>query len=340
MFAEKPPRKRVSPFEPDSRWLNLAAYAAHPRALKSFQKYLGYWPNIAFPVTYHEKMFWWRVFDHDPFHQACCDKLAGKEIFAALSDPVPSPETLWTGDRPEDFPQTLVRDDVVVKMTAGCRMNWFFAHQGHDRREFERTCRRWLARPYGRKQAQWGYGGVPRRLMAERMIAGNPQDIEELKIHCYNGKVNHVTVYRGEKTDHSGSAIFSGDGERANVFNTVAMHDPSRRLPDDYRLPACFGRAVDAARAISLGRDYLRVDFMLASGTLWAGELTAYPSAGLMGASDPRLIRSLANNWDMRLSWFVRTPQQGRLEAYRQRLIPFVETNGSPRSAQMAALTL
>ena len=330
MFADTPRRQRQPPFGRGSRRLNLMAYAAHPRALNSFRKYLGYWPNIAFPVTYHEKMFWRRVFDHDPFHQACCDKLAGKAMFAALADPVPSPETLWTGDRPEDYPAELMRDDVVVKMTAGCRMNWFFAEQGRNRRDFERTCRHWLARPYGGKQSQWGYRDLPRRLMAERVVAGSARDIEELKVHCLDGKVNHVTVYRGEKTDHSGSAIFSAEGLRADVFNTVAMHDPARRLPQDYRLPACFGRAVDAARIISRGHDYLRVDFMVAGGMLWAGEVTAYPSAGLMGASDARLIRSLANNWDMRLSWFVRTPQEGWLEAYRQQLLPFVETNGPP----------
>ncbi len=337
MFADKPRRQRRSPFDAQGRWLNLAAYAAHPRALNSFRKYLGYWPNIAFPVTYHEKMYWRRIFDHDPFHKTCCDKLATKGLFGALADPVAAPATLWVGDHPDDFPTSLMRDDVVVKMTAGCRQNWFFSRDGHDRAAFEAACRGWLAQPYGVKQAQWGYRDTPRRLMAEKLVAKSPADIEELKFHCLNGQVNHVIVYRGEKTDASRSAIFAADGTREKVMNTVAMRDASKRFPDDYRLPSSFGRARAAAQALSQGRDYLRVDFMVAGGVLWAGEVTVYPSAGLMGASDLRLIRSLANTWDMRLSWFVKTPQAGRLEAYRQRLLPFVETNGPPAESPVTA---
>ncbi|MEL6920745.1 MAG: ATP-grasp fold amidoligase family protein [Pseudomonadota bacterium] len=333
MFAEKPPRQSIPTFDPKCRWLNLRAYAANRHALKPFKRMVGYWPNIAFPLTYHEKMFWRRVYDHDPFFELCCDKHGSKALFEALDDPIPAPKTLWIGDRPEDFPDDLMCPGVIAKMTAGCAQNWFFEQQGVDRRAFDAIFRKWLSKPYGQRQSQWGYRNAPRRLMAEEAVAPGSLDIEELKFHCHNGKVHHITAYRGEKTEFGQSAIFSPDGVRQNVFNTIAKDDPTRRLPNDYQLPTCYERASAAAQTLSVGRDYLRIDFMVTGGRLWAGEVTAYPSAGLMGASDARLIRSLANNWDMRLSWFVRTPQKGRLEAYRQQLLEFVETNGPPISA-------
>ena len=292
-------------------WLaNARAYAGAARAAASFRKHLKYLPNIALPVTLHEKLFWRRVFDRDPAFNRYCDKLANKQLFAGLDAPVDAPRLLWTGRDPREFPDALMRPGVVVKLNAGCRQNWFFSSDGRDRAAFERRCRGWLARPYGRRHHQWGYWNVERLLFAEEEIEGDRMAMDELKVHLFGGKAYYAVVYREEKTPTSKSAIYDRTGNRLDFTTSVAKYQPHRRLPAGHEVPDCFGQAIRAAEAIAGDRDYLRVDFMVAGGQLFGGELTVYPAAGHMTVSDHGIMRDMARRWDLRQSWFMRTPQR------------------------------
>ncbi len=108
-------------------FLNLGIYACYPRALRHYVVELGKFPNVAFPSSYHEKMFWRRVFDRTPEFVRFSDKLAVKDVFRAHDGRVRIAETLWTGTDPEDMPASLCRPDVVVKANAGAGLYWFFA---------------------------------------------------------------------------------------------------------------------------------------------------------------------------------------------------------------------
>ena len=330
------PLDKLPPGRPlGEEWhLNARAYAGAARSVASFRKHMKYLPNIALPVTFHEKMFWWRMFDRDPAFIRYCDKLACRRLFEALDPPVALPRLLWTGRRPEDLPDELVRPGVIVKLNAGCRQNWFFSRDGVDRAGFERACRGWLARPYGRKHRQWGYAGVERMLFAEEEIACDRMTMDELKVHLFGGRVYYSVNYREEKTPTSKSAIFDASGNRLDFTTSLAKYRPERRLSAGHRVPDCYGEALAAAEAIAAGSDYLRVDFMVADGVLYGGEVTVYPSAGLMTVSDSAIMRDMARAWDLRKSWFLKTPQHGVLARYRERLAVFVERERASHAAR------
>ncbi|MCI5077854.1 ATP-grasp fold amidoligase family protein [Oricola sp.] len=318
------PPDRRPPFDAQSRWINLWGHVAHARAVRTFRKHLRYLPNIAFPTTYHEKMLWRRVFDHDPAFARFCDKLETKSIFAALDPPIATAPTLWTGTDPRDLPDDLFGPGIVVKCNAGSRRNWF-AGEAPDRAAFEAEARRWMAKPFGTKNSEWAYRSVDRRIYAERMLAPDRRALDELKIHMIGGEVYFTVVYREENTPTSKSALFDADGRRLAVRNSMARIRPERRLPPDYRLPDCYPQALAAARTLARGRDYVRVDFFVIDGRLHGGEITVYPTAGLMTNSHPDVIADMSRRWDLRRSWFCSTPQMGWRENYRQRLVAWCE---------------
>ena len=132
-------------------------------------------------------------------------------------------------------------------------------------------------------------------------------------------------IYRDEKTPVSKSAIYDAAGNRLEVMTSAASRDPSRRLPTDHRVPESYARAIRAAEALAAGTDYLRVDFLVSGDRLYGGEITPYPTAGHMTNSDRAIMNDMARRWDMRRSWFLRTPQRGLLAGYQKRLAAFVE---------------
>ncbi|WEK51015.1 MAG: hypothetical protein P0Y66_02810 [Candidatus Kaistia colombiensis] len=80
---------------------------------------------------------------------------------------------------------------------------------------------------------------------------------------------------------------------------------------------------------LAAGTDYLRVDFMVVDGKLHGGEITPYPSAGLMTNSDPAVLAQMGRSWDLGQSWFLRTPQSGWRAAYQAMLRRHVEALGT-----------
>jgi hypothetical protein len=305
--------------------LNAYAYARAATAARLFRARLKYWPNAAHPITYSGKMFWRRVFDHNPVFHVYCDKLATKQVFAGLRDPIETPKVLWVGKDPKQFPRDLMRPGVIAKMTAGSRQTWFFSTRREGRSAFERECGDWLAKPFGTRHAEWAYLGIDRLLFAEEEIAGHRPMMDELKVHLFGGETYYTVIYRDEKTPVSKSAIYDAGGRRLDVQTSAASKDPSRRLPPEHEVPDCYQRAIRAAEEIAAGTDYLRVDFLVSEGRLYGGEVTPYPTAGHMVNSDKAIMADMSRQWDLRRSWFLKTPQIGWKRLYQSRLRAFVE---------------
>src|SRR5690606_27811896 len=150
------------------------------------------------PVSYNDKMFWRRIFDHDPAFVGYCDKLETKAIFRRHAPDLRLATTLWQGADPAELPAALRRADVVVKLNSGCNQNWFFHDRPDDEASFQATCRAWLATPYGRRAAEWAYGETSRQLFAEEVLEPDPGRMDEIKVHLFSGQVFYALVYRGE----------------------------------------------------------------------------------------------------------------------------------------------
>lgn len=320
--------------------LNLVIYLRYIRAAHSFYKELGYLPNVALPGTYNEKMFWRRVFDRDPRFVTYCDKLETKELFRAHAPVIDLAQTLWSGSDPAGMPSSLMRADVVVKSSSGSRANWFFGEMPADRNAFLAACRKWLSKPYGVKHGEWAYTKTRRMLFAERTVISDRTKLEDMKVHLFGGEVFYTLIYLGEKTSESRSAIFDEHGKRLTVTNSVVAKNPAKAAAASYRVPECYPVAMDIARKLARDSDYLRVDFMVADGKLYGGEITAYPTAGLMTNSEPEVLRKMGECWDLRRSWFLSTAQTGWRALYKRFLLRAMDAKAPlPIGDETAALT-
>lgn len=311
-----------------SRLIDVGVCAAFRKPTRAYRAEFGALPRVVLPVSYNDKMFWRRVFDRNPAFIAHCDKLETKKLFARHSEPLRLAETLWTGTDPAELPASLRNPGVVVKMNSGSGRNWFFHERTDAEAAFLATCRAWLARPYGRDTAEWAYGETSRCLFAEEVLEPDRHRIDEIKVHLFSGEIFYALIYRGEKAEASLSGIFDAEGRRLRVTNSAVADDPARALPASYRVPACYGDAMRVATAMAAGSDYLRVDFMVVDGQLYGGEITPYPTAGLMTNSDPTVLAAMGRCWDLRQSWFLSTPQLGWRAVYQQWLREHIDALG------------
>jgi hypothetical protein len=62
--------------------------------------------------------------------------------------------------------------------------------------------------------------------------------------------------------------------------------------------------------------DHLRVDFLTDGTRLFLGEITIYNLGGIAYSTGQLTDTPLNRSWDLRRSWFMRSPQKGWRKAY------------------------
>lgn len=310
------------------------AVLRHPRITQSFWKRRKRLPNFAQPSEHGELMQWRKVFDHNPQFTVFSDKLACKRWVATNFPDVPMIEPVWIGDSPEELPDAFVAPGYIIKASHGCRANYFPDRQSLTRPQLNRLLSRWLGRSYYR-QGQWGYRGVPRRLLVEPRI-GNGGPLSEYSIRGHDGVISGIWVVQDQHQPTEKGTDFAGDGTRLPAKPTKKLQP----LPPDYVPPPSFYRARDIASRISRGFDHIRVDFLLDGDALYLGEITVYPGSGYGTEWQlPAKSRMHELAWfrALHLSWFYRTDQPWPLSIYQRAFRRWVDAHVADLNATAPA---
>lgn len=129
---------------------------------------------------------------------------------------------------------------------------------------------------YGR---EWPYKNVKPRIIAEEYIDLDQPDCAEYKLFCFDGKLKVILVCQGV-------AHASGEsGARTNdFFDENFSHYPVMSLNPNAKVepqrPLQMDELKTLAEKLSSGIAQLRVDFYLAGGKIYFGELTFYHNSG------------------------------------------------------------
>jgi hypothetical protein len=292
-------------------WLILR----HPLMHARFMRKMGYFPNPALPSSYAEKIMWRKIFDRNPDFVTFTDKLAAKDFVAARAPGLPVPRTLWDGIRIEDVPEELLAGDVVIKSNNDCGSN-IIIRQGNPAPADLLSRTREMMRIRKRKE-EWAYGPVEPRLFIEEWLPldhhGVPSDV---KVYVAGGKV--ANIWMADKLE--------GQSLTLDAAGNFAPGRDSGYPRADQALPysaasTLLGReAAGLAEAIAGDSDFLRVDFLVSEGRLFAGELTVYSSSGYERLANPGLEAELTAAWDLRRSHFLRTAHRGLARVYAEAL--------------------
>ncbi|MEL6914950.1 MAG: ATP-grasp fold amidoligase family protein [Pseudomonadota bacterium] len=271
--------------------------------------------SIAAPRSANAAFTWRKLMDRDPRWTVLSDKLAAKHFIAALGVAARLPATLWEG-RAQDVPARYLGADVVIKSNHGSGTSLFPARDGLAPEAVRRGIARAAAQNHGRAAHEWGYFDIVRKIFVEEHLASRGP-LMELKIYTYGPRVLRVVQIRSEPgRPRIGSAWFYDEtGTLVRSDQPTAISKVIDRGPLASQVP----EALDIAARLGSYFDHLRVDFIVADEGLYLGELTVYSQAGwLVGGYAPASGPSLC--WDIRRSWFLRTPQRGWKGIYARAL--------------------
>ena len=154
---------------------------------------------------------------------------------------------------------------------------------------------RWLTSSY-RSETEFCYQGIKPRVVVEKFINSKPEVVfSEFRFYTFHGEVKFFRAAAGYSND---LPHFSYN-ENGELLPVKFSHDAFEidltslpLLPDEWLLMKTF------AETLSMGIDFIRVDFLLGQDGIYFSELTNYPFAGQ--------VRLVPESFDQVLSSFWR----------------------------------
>lgn len=236
---------------------------------------LGYWPNVARPRTFVERMVQRSLAaGDDPLLASTGSKVGLRDYVAQRVGPEYLPrlvQVLGPGDRVDlaSWPPTAV-------MKASHASNWirFVERDRADAAELDALVADWLARSYAGFRGERHYAAMPRRVVVEEDLRQDGKTPDDYKVFVFGGRARMVVVDRDRFDGHT---RFLTDAE----WNPLAVRYIYPATASDVPRPARWPEMVALAERLGEGFPFVRVDLYALEGRVLVGEMTHFPDGGV-----------------------------------------------------------
>ena len=242
----------------------------------TYLRTFGRLPNLRHPRRFTEKIAWRKLYQHEPLFPTFSDKIAVKAEIATLIGAQHVIQTLWAGSKAEDIPFDSLQPPYVIKVNHSFQGNVFIRSASDIKQdEIVASMRRQLAFPHGRRTREWGYSGISRRVMVERMIQKSDGDVpDDYKFFVYHGRVHFIHFDCDRFRAHKRNFY-----DREWHLLPVKLRYP--QIVEPVPKPVNLREMIGLAEKIGGQFDFVRVDLYSPPQGIFFGEATFYPGAGL-----------------------------------------------------------
>jgi hypothetical protein len=234
------------------------------------------------------------IYDRDPMLKRICDKIAVRGVIRErLGEDYVTP-IIGCWDSPDEIPWHALPDRFVLKPSHTSGPVAIIREKSScDFKALAEQAQEWLQHDYFDLSPEWGYRGIPRRVLAEPLLVGaNGGGVPEANVMTFHGQTVAIRIYTGAK--HSPDRL-------DNWFDVHGARLPFHSLkyrPGDFVLAPEMARRLAAVSAkAAAGFSHMRVDIYLTDQGLRIGELTPYHGAGQTKWSHPGCDRLFGRLW-------------------------------------------
>lgn len=243
---------------------------------RMFEIMMGYELNLDNPQTYNEKLQWLKLYDHNPIYTTMVDKYAVKDYVSSIIGEEYIIPTLGVWDKFDDIDFEALPNQFVLKCTHDsgglviCKDKSKF-----DINVARKKINKSLKRNFYYYGREWPYKDVKPRIIAEKYMEDNSENLNDYKFMCFDGKVK-------------ASFVCNNRYEKNGL--TVTFYDTEwKRMPFERHYPASvyeidksksYKEMVRIAEQLAKKISFVRVDFYEIKGKPYFGELTFFPGSG------------------------------------------------------------
>lgn len=243
-----------------------------------YQYIFGKKLDLEHPVTFNEKLQWLKLYDRNPRYTDMVDKYEVKRIVKEnVGDSCLIP-TIGVWDRFDDIDFSSFPKAFVLKCTHDsgsvviCKDIATF-----DKKSAKEKLTRALKRNYYLRSREYPYKNVKPRIIAEPYMEDlGTEQLYDYKIFCFNGEVQYLFI--ASDRHKAGPTYFDYFDRDFNRLPIRQAYHPTSQYT--FSKPDCYEEMIQMAEVLSDGIPQVRVDFYIANGKLYFGELTFFHQGG------------------------------------------------------------
>lgn len=257
-------RKLVHIF-PDKIYLELLFYLS-----------LGYKLNLEKPLTFNEKLQWLKLNRRNDYDTLLVDKYEVKNILSKKFGNQYIIPTYGIYEKFNDINFDRLPKEFVIKTT----------HQSGgviickdkktlDVKYAQKVINNKLKKNLYYWGLEWPYKNVKPRIIIEKYIGHNDDDVKDYKLMCFNGKVKCSFVC-SDRYSNGGLHIDFYDLQWNRLPFTRHYPNSEKQTPKPYNYDLMIKLAEDLAKDLP----FVRIDFYEIGTKLYFGEVTFFPGCG------------------------------------------------------------
>lgn len=269
-------------FDKDRRFLYLAKAGLYnwmsdeEYIMRRFKALMGYEFDMDNPKTFNEKLQWLKLHDRNPLYTTLVDKYEVKKYVADIIGEEYIIQTLGVWERFEDIDFDTLPNQFVLKCTHDSGSCVIVKDKGNiNKKAIKKKLNHALKENFYYTGREWPYKNVKPRIIAEKYMTDNGNELSDYKFMCFNGKVCCSFVC-SERQSESGLKVTFYD-EKWDVM-PFERHYPKSNQPT--AKPKNYEKMVELSEKLANNIPFVRVDFYDIMGQIYFGELTFYPGNG------------------------------------------------------------
>ena len=236
----------------------------------------GTFANIKNPSTFAEKIIWLKLYAYanDKTVEICSDKFGVRDYVASRGYGEILNELIAVYKTPEEINFDSLPRKFVLKWNFGSGYNYLCPDKEKINKDnMLKTMKEWGSKEYWRIYGEKQYKSVEKKIVCEKYL-GDEEKLLDYKIYCFHGIPKAILIIK--RNDSIAKAIFKDTNWKtiqADFCRYIEM--------DDLDPPKSLDEMIDAARALSKGFPFVRVDFYDVDGKAVFGEMTFTPMGGI-----------------------------------------------------------
>ena len=229
------------------------------------------------PKTFNEKLQWLKLNDRKDIYTIMVDKYEVKKYVANIIGEEHIIPTIGIYDKFDNIDFDKLPNQFVIKCThdsGGLVIVKDKSKINIDK--IRKKINKHLKRDYYFLGREWPYKNVQPRIIVEKYMSNNGKELEDYKIHNFNGNPKLILVCKDRYTNVGLTEDFFDenwnhlDVKRPNHSNSIEIINKPNKLDEMLKL----------SKKISKNIPFVRTDFYIINNKIYFGEMTFFPASG------------------------------------------------------------
>lgn len=252
--------------------------------------------NLENPVTFCEKLNWYKLKVHDPLMVQCADKIGVREYAAEKGYGENVNKVYGIYSDVKDIDISKLPDRFVIKAAHGTHMQIIVNDKSAiNWKQAKMEMKSWLKQDIYWRGREWVYKDMPKRIIIEKYLEDETGELRDYKFFCFHGKPYYLQYDIGRFAKQQYRNYYDMNGTLLQISDGTP-NLPTEPFPLD---DETFQKMKLIAENLSSSFQQVRVDFYCCNRKIYIGEMTFYDGGGSTLFTPNEWNTKFSENWEV-----------------------------------------